>query len=84
MPASDLVSIVTTRVRAHLSKQLSSHSRQWPALREEESDRLATFLESLATQYVGDDYAQPKSGQKVPPSPPRLGFLVFARGAMSC
>uniref|UniRef100_A0A7S3C2H3 DNA primase large subunit C-terminal domain-containing protein n=1 Tax=Haptolina ericina TaxID=156174 RepID=A0A7S3C2H3_9EUKA len=65
VPASDLVSIVTTRVRAHLSKQLSSHSRQWPALREEESDRLATFLESLATQYVGDDYAQPKSGQKV-------------------
>ena len=50
VPASDLVSIVTTRVRVHLSKQLSSHARAWPALREEESDRLAAFLETLASQ----------------------------------
>ena len=34
----------------HLSKQLSSMARAWPALREEESERLASFLESLATQ----------------------------------
>jgi DNA primase large subunit len=67
VPASDLVSIVTTRVRSHLSKQLSSHARLWPALREEESDRLAAFLENLATQYVGDDYSAPKSGTRITP-----------------
>ena len=57
VPQSDLVSIVATRVRAFLSKQLSMHARAWPALREEEAERLSTFLEQLATSYVGtDDY----------------------------
>merc|ERR1740130_1770997 len=46
----------------HLSKQLSSMARAWPALREEESERLSGFLESLATQYVGDDFSQPRNG----------------------
>ena len=50
VPASDLVSIVANQVRMHLSKQLSSMARAWPALREEESERLSGFLESLATQ----------------------------------
>ena len=62
VPASDLVSIVANQFRMHLSKQLSSMARAWPALREEESERLAGFLESLATQYVGDDYSQPRNG----------------------
>jgi DNA primase large subunit len=62
VPASDLVSIVANQVRMHLSKQLSSMARAWPALREEESERLSSFLESLATQYVGDDYSQPRNG----------------------
>lgn len=62
VPASDLVSIVANQVRMHLSKQLSSMARAWPALREEESERLSGFLESLATQYVGDDYSQPRNG----------------------
>ena len=68
VPQADLVSIVATRVRAFLSKQLSMHSRAWPALREDEAERLSTFLEGLATQYVGtDDYAENgnKSGVKV-------------------
>ena len=67
VPQTDLVSIVATRVRAHLSKQLSMHARAWPALREEEQERLAAFLEGLATQYVGmDDYSDSKSnGLKV-------------------
>jgi len=74
VPASDLVSIVTTRVRAHLSKQLSTHARAWPALQEEEAERLATFLETLATQYVGHDYGQPKTGTKV--SLPEIPLLA--------
>ena len=71
VPQSDLVSIVATRVRAFLSKQLSMHARAWPALREEEAERLSTFLEQLATSYVGgDDYADGagKSGVKVGPA----------------
>ena len=65
VPQTDLVSIVATRVRAHLSKQLSMHARAWPALREEEQERLAGFLESLATQYIGtDDYTDAKAGSK--------------------
>ena len=71
VPQSDLVSIVATRVRAFLSKQLSMHARAWPALREEEAERLSTFLEQLATSYVGgDDYADGagKSGVKVSPA----------------
>jgi len=68
VPGVDLVSIVATRVRAHLSKQLSMHARTWPALREAEKDRLSGFLEGLATVYVGgDDFADGKarSGVKV-------------------
>ena len=67
VPQSDLVSIVATRVRAHLSKQLSMHARAWPALREDEAERLSNFLESLATQYVGaDDFSEGKTqGAKV-------------------
>jgi len=65
VPSSDLVSIISTRMRAHLSKQLSSHARAWPKLREEESERLSVFLETLATQYIGDDYGQPKTGTRV-------------------
>jgi hypothetical protein len=49
VPQTDLVSIIATRVRAFLSKQLSMHARTWPALREEEADRIAGFLERLAT-----------------------------------
>lgn len=55
VPQTDLVSIIATRVRAFLSKQLSMHARTWPALREEEADRIAGFLERLATSYVGND-----------------------------
>jgi len=62
VPQTDLVSIVATRVRAHLSKQLSLHARVWPSLREEEQERLSGFLENLATQYVGtDDYSDGKA-----------------------
>ena len=68
VPQSDLVSIVATRVRAHLAKQLAIHARAWPALREEEAERLSGFLEQLATQYIGtDDFADSgkASGVKV-------------------
>ena len=58
VPQSDLVSIVATRVRAFLSKQLSMHARAWPALREEEAERLSTFLEGLATSSTAmEDYS---------------------------
>ena len=50
VPHTDLVSIVSTRVRTHLSKQLSVHKRMWPALKEEESERLTAFLATLAEQ----------------------------------
>jgi DNA primase large subunit len=65
VPAADLVSIVATAVRAQWSRRLATASHQWPALREEEADRLSSFLEGLATQYVGDDYSRPRSGSAV-------------------
>jgi len=63
-----LVSIVSNQVRMHWSKQLATISRAWPALRQEEAERLSSFLEGLAQQYVGEDYSKPKSGDKVSPA----------------
>ena len=65
VPESDLVSIVSHKVRGFLSKQLSNMARQWPAVRDEEAERLAAFLEALPQQYIGEDYSQPRSGVKV-------------------
>ena len=65
VPASDLVSIVANQFRMHLSKQLSSMARAWPALREEESERLSGFLESLATQRARLSRACPYSEECV-------------------
>ena len=66
VPEADLVSIVSNQVRSQWSRQLATMARQWPALREEESERLAAFLEGLASQYVGEDYSRPTTnGAKV-------------------
>lgn len=74
VPQSDLVSIVATRVRAFLSKQLSMHARAWPALREEEAERLSTFLEQLATSCAPHPPHHPPLALPVPmvPVPPTL------------
>jgi DNA primase large subunit len=65
VPEPDLVSIVSTAVRAKWSRELSTTSRSWPSLREEEADRLFGFLEGLSTQYVGEDWSRPKGDTRV-------------------
>lgn len=62
VPEPDLVSIVSTAVRAKWSRELATTSRSWPSLREDEADRLFGFLEGLSTQYVGDDWSRPNNG----------------------
>ena len=66
-PPASADSLTATSARAPPS--------QWPALREDEADRLSNFLEQLATQYVGtDDYSgEGKSnGVKVGRPPPSI------------
>ena len=69
VPHTDLVSIVSTRVRTHLSKQLSVHKRMWPALKEEESERLTAFLATLAEQCA------PRAPPPSPTPPPAQSDL---------
>lgn len=66
VPEADLVSIVSNQVRTQWSRQLATMARHWPALREEEAERLSAFLEGLASQYVGEDYGRATAnGNKV-------------------
>ncbi|XVF02792.1 hypothetical protein REPUB_Repub04eG0204700 [Reevesia pubescens] len=58
---NQLVSLVVTQFRSHLSKALILTNRKWTStIREQEKDRLAPIVEALCTSYLGPDYSQPK------------------------
>ncbi|KAF3525180.1 hypothetical protein F2Q69_00047559 [Brassica cretica] len=56
---SQLVSLVVTQFRSHISKALTLTNRKWmTTIREREKDRLTPIVEALSTTYVGPDYSQ--------------------------
>ncbi|CAH2065867.1 unnamed protein product [Thlaspi arvense] len=56
---SQLVSLVVTQFRSHLSKALILTNRKWTTtIREREKDRLTPIVEGLSTSYLGPDYSQ--------------------------
>ncbi|XP_009603260.1 putative DNA primase large subunit isoform X1 [Nicotiana tabacum] len=57
---SQVVSLVVTQFRSHLSKALVLTNRKWTSMiREQEKDRLTPIIEALSTSYLGPDYSQP-------------------------
>ncbi|OVA09342.1 DNA primase large subunit [Macleaya cordata] len=57
---SQVVSLVVTQFRSHLSKALVLTNRKWTStIREHEKDRLTPIVQALSTRYVGPDYSQP-------------------------
>ncbi|KAF9619265.1 hypothetical protein IFM89_006452 [Coptis chinensis] len=58
---NQVVSLVVTQFRSHLSKALVLTNRKWTStIREQEKDRLTPIVEALSTSYLGPDYSQPK------------------------
>ncbi|KAK3035876.1 hypothetical protein RJ639_033013 [Escallonia herrerae] len=58
---NQVVSLVVTQFRSHLSKALVLTNRKWTSIiREQEKDRLTPIVEALSTGYLGPDYSQPK------------------------
>lgn len=56
---TQLVSLVVTQFRSHLSKALILTNRKWTTtIREREKDRLTPIVEALSTSYLGPDYSQ--------------------------
>ncbi|KAL7241294.1 hypothetical protein ACSBR2_006836 [Camellia fascicularis] len=54
-----VVSLVVTQFRSHLSKALVLTNRKWTStIREREKDRLTPIVEALSTSYLGPDYSQ--------------------------
>ncbi|KAL5552638.1 hypothetical protein UlMin_040039 [Ulmus minor] len=59
--SNQVVSIVATQFRSHLSKALILTNRKWTSsIREQEKDRLAPIVEALSSSYLGPEYFQPK------------------------
>ncbi|XP_048758836.1 DNA primase large subunit-like [Ostrea edulis] len=59
VPKDDMISILITHYRAHLSQQLALTSRALPQL--EEDNRLLPMLSGLSKRYLGQDYSSKKS-----------------------
>lgn len=58
---NQVVSLLMTQYRSHLSKALVLTNRKWTSvIREQEKDRLTPIVEALSTSYLGPDYSQPK------------------------
>ncbi|KAF2597770.1 hypothetical protein F2Q68_00008468 [Brassica cretica] len=56
---SQLVSLVVTQFRSHISKALILTNRKWTTtIQEREKDRLTPIVEALSTSYLGPDYSQ--------------------------
>ncbi|CAN4087158.1 unnamed protein product [Withania somnifera] len=63
---NQVVSLVITQFRSHLSKALVLTNRKWTSMiREQEKDRLAPIIEALSTSYLGPDYSQPREHAKI-------------------
>ncbi|KAM6562660.1 hypothetical protein CsatB_022658 [Cannabis sativa] len=64
--ANQVVSLVATQFRSHLSKALILTNRKWTStIREQENDRLSPIVEALSTSYLGPDYSQPKGFSEI-------------------
>ncbi|XP_062110777.1 probable DNA primase large subunit [Humulus lupulus] len=64
--ANQVVSLVATQFRSHLSKALIWTNRKWTStIREQENDRLSPIVEALSTSYLGPDYSQPKGFSEI-------------------
>ncbi|XP_038057684.1 DNA primase large subunit-like [Patiria miniata] len=59
VPHNDLVSIILSAFRSHLSQALAVTARSIPHL--EEDDRLLPMLNNLSKQYLGQNYSSGKS-----------------------
>lgn len=59
VPHNDLVSIVVSAFRAHLSHALALTARAVPSL--EEDNRLLPMLTNISKQYLGEDYSNKNS-----------------------
>ncbi|XP_068665301.1 probable DNA primase large subunit isoform X2 [Aristolochia californica] len=58
---NQVVSLVVTQFRSHLSKALVLTNRKWMfTIQTQEKDRLTPIVESLSTIYLGPDYTQAK------------------------
>ncbi|CAI9761698.1 unnamed protein product [Fraxinus pennsylvanica] len=58
---NQVISLLMTQYRSHLSKALALTKRKWISMiREQEKDRLTPIVEALSTSYLGPDYSQPK------------------------
>ncbi|KAK4597584.1 hypothetical protein RGQ29_015205 [Quercus rubra] len=58
---NQVVSLVSTQFRSHLSKALILTNRKWTStIREQEKDRLTPIVEALCSSYLGPDYSQPR------------------------
>ncbi|KAI5351916.1 hypothetical protein L3X38_004807 [Prunus dulcis] len=58
---SQVVSLVATQFRSHLSRALILTNRKWTTtIAEQEKDRLTPIVEALSSSYLGPDYSQPK------------------------
>ncbi|XAR48195.1 hypothetical protein NMG60_11030934 [Bertholletia excelsa] len=58
---NQVVSLIVTQFRSHLSKALVLTNRKWMStIREREQDRLTPIVEALSTSYLGPDYTQPR------------------------
>lgn len=58
---NQVVSLVATQFRSHLSKALILTNRKGTStIREQEKDRLTPIVEALCSSYLGPDYSQPR------------------------
>ncbi|GFP99472.1 probable DNA primase large subunit [Phtheirospermum japonicum] len=63
---NQVVSLLVTQYRSHLSKALVLTNRKWTSMiREQENDRLTPIVEALSTSYLGPDYSQPKEHAEI-------------------
>uniref|UniRef100_A0A3Q7G0A7 DNA primase large subunit n=1 Tax=Solanum lycopersicum TaxID=4081 RepID=A0A3Q7G0A7_SOLLC len=63
---NQVVSLVITQFRSHLSKALVLTNRKWTSMiREQEKDRLVPIIEALSTSYLGPDYNQPREHAEI-------------------
>ncbi|XP_049390484.1 probable DNA primase large subunit isoform X3 [Solanum stenotomum] len=63
---NQVVSLVITQFRSHLSKALVLTNRKWTSMiREQEKDRLVPIIEALSTSYLGPDYSQSREQAEI-------------------
>ncbi|XP_078432555.1 DNA primase, large subunit family [Wolffia australiana] len=63
---NQVVSLVVTQFRSHLSKALALTNRKWmSSIRDLEKDRLTPIIEAMSSSYLGPDYSKPKESAEL-------------------